>query len=83
MSEHCCNNHNHNHKPSHSKIEQTSDFLRDNHSKAFINIDDTGYNNYIERRQRAKKAFEEKESLKQEVHELKNLVKELMSKLNN
>ena len=83
MSEHCCNNHNHNHKHSHSKIEQTSDFLRDNHTKAFINIDDRGYNNYMERRSRAQKDLQEKEDLKQEVHELKNLVKELISKINN
>jgi hypothetical protein len=77
MSDHCCNNH------SHSKIEQSSDFLRDNHSKAFINIDETGYNNYMNRRQRAQQELEEKENLKQEVHELKHLVKELISKLNN
>ena len=77
MSDHCCNNH------SHSKIEQSSDFLRDNHSKAFINIDETGYNNYMNRRQRAQQELEEKENLKQEVHELKHLVKELISKINN
>ena len=77
MSDHCCNNH------SHSKIEQSSDFLRDNHSKAFINIDETGYNNYMNRRQRAQQELEEKENLKQEVHELKHLVKELILKLNN
>ena len=66
-----------------SKIEQTEDFLRDNYSKAFINIDNIGYNNYIERRKRAQAEKDENENLKQEVHELKNLVKELISKLNN
>ena len=70
-------------KNAYSKIEQTSDFLRDNHSQAFINIDDTGYNNYRERRKRLEAESAEKENLKQEVHELKNLVKELISKLNN
>lgn len=70
-------------KAEYSKIEQTEDFLRDNYSQAFINIDDIGYNNYIERKQRALAEKEEKENLKQEVHELKNLVKELISKLNN
>ena len=70
-------------EPQYSKIEQTEDFLRDNYSKAFINIDDTGYNNYIERRKRAQAEKDEKDNLKQEIHELKNLVKELMSKLNN
>ena len=68
---------------SYSKIEQTTDFLRDNHSKACINIDETGYNNYIERRKRQLNAHKEKEDLKQEVLELKNLVKELISKINN
>ena len=70
-------------KAEYSKIEQTEDFLRDNYSQAFINIDDIGYSNYIERKQRALAEKEEKENLKQEVHELKNLVKELISKLNN
>jgi len=55
--------------------------IRDNHSKAIINTDTEAYEAYIKRKKIILEKDKVTEDLRQEVSELKDLVKELIKKI--
>jgi hypothetical protein len=59
------------------KVKDHPGLVRDPFSKAVINIDENGFNSYIEQRNRMKKQIEAIESNKNEVQQLKEDVAEL------
>ena len=66
-----------------SKIEDNPHLVRDNFSRGIINTDTNAYNNYMQRKELKMKDKLELVSLKNEVTELKNLVKDLINKIGN
>jgi hypothetical protein len=66
-----------------SKIEDNPHLVRDNFSRGIINTDTNAYNNYMQRKESKMKDKLELVSLKNEVTELKNLVKDLINKIGN
>ena len=61
------------------RVEGHKDLYR-NESGAIVNTDSTGYNNYINLRKRRKSEKEEIDRLKNEIDEIKSLLKEITNK---
>lgn len=61
-------------------VEGHSHLGRDPHSNAIVNMDKTGYQAYVEARERNQKRDSEISELKSEINELKDLVRELLEK---
>lgn len=70
-------------KEEYSPVENEPNLVRDNYSKAIINTDITGYEEYMERKKKFLKKEDEIKDLKNEMGELKNLVKTLIDKIGN
>ena len=66
-----------------SIVENQPNLVRDNYSKAIINTDKTAYEEYMNRKKNFLRKEEELNSLKNEVGELKDLVKTLIDKIGN
>tara|TARA_R100001509_G_C4852837_1_gene210685 strand:+ start:977 stop:1189 length:213 start_codon:yes stop_codon:yes gene_type:complete len=64
-----------------SIVEENPNLIRDNHSKAIINTDTEAYEAYIKRKKIILEKDKVTEDLRQEVSELKDLVKELIKKI--
>ena len=64
-----------------TKVEDNADLVRDNYSKAIINTDTDAYNAYMLRKKTKLKEKEEINNLKQEVSEIKDLLKELVNQI--
>jgi hypothetical protein len=64
-----------------SIVEDNPNLIRDNYSKAIINTDTEAYEAYIKRKNIILEKDKETADLKQEVAELKDLVKELINKI--
>lgn len=62
------------------KVEGCPDFYRDPMTNAVINMNANDYDNYMKRRERKKREKEEISSLKNEVSELKSLIRQLIDK---
>lgn len=62
------------------KVKDNPDLVRDPKTKAVINVNKTGYNSYIEQRERMMKSMNEIKSLKEDVAQLKALVSQLLEK---
>jgi hypothetical protein len=56
------------------KVENEPALVRDEYSKAIINTDSSGYNNYVEQRGRLRQQQEKLDLLASEVSELKQIV---------
>lgn len=69
----------------HLKVENNPDLIRDNNSKAILNNNDTELLIYKQKREERRKLFrlqEEHEQLKNDVTEIKNLLRSLLEKHN-
>jgi hypothetical protein len=62
-------------------VEGHSHLGRDSGSNAIINLDQTGYDAYIKAREERKKKDKDLDDLRQEVQELKDLLKVVVSQL--
>ena len=62
------------------KVKDNPDLVRDPKTKAVINVNKTGYNSYIEQRERMMKSMNEIKSLKEDVAQLKALESQLLEK---
>ena len=62
-------------------VEGHSNLGREKNSNAIINMDQTGYDAYIQARERQKLKNKELEELKSEIEELKSLVKGLAKQI--
>jgi hypothetical protein len=60
-------------------VEGHKNLYRDPNSLAIINCDDTEYNNYIRNRQDKARQKKEIEQLKNDVNEIKELLKDLIN----
>jgi|TARA_Y100000992_G_scaffold256000_1_gene189337 uncharacterized coiled-coil DUF342 family protein len=63
------------------KIEDNPNLIRDSYSKAIINTDVEAYEKYLLLKSKLKSDKKEIDSLKNEVSELKDLVKDLINKI--
>ena len=63
------------------KIEDNPNLIRDSYSKAIINTDVEAYEKYLLLKSKLKNDKKEIDSLKNEVSELKDLVKDLINKI--
>ncbi len=63
------------------KIEDNPNLIRDSYSKAIINTDVEAYKKYLMLKKRLHKDKTEMDNLKNEVSELKDLVKNLINKI--
>ena len=61
-------------------VEGHTHLGRDPHSNAIVNMDKTGYQAYVEARERNQKRDTEISDLKSEINELKDLVNQLLEK---
>ena len=61
------------------RVEGHNDLYR-NESGAIVNTDSVGYNNYINLRKRRRSEKEEIDRLKNEIDEIKSLLKEITNK---
>ena len=68
-------------KSKYAKVEGHSELIRDEMSHAIINMDDEAYRLTIRRREMMKSQRNEINTLKQEVTEIKFLLKEMIEKL--
>lgn len=64
-------------------VEGTQNLYRDMSSGAIVNTDNHAYSQYIAQRERRKKEQDEIKNVKEELSEIKKLLKELLSKENN
>lgn len=62
-------------------VEGRSDLIRDTHSRALINIDDSAYSAVLKKKQLSFQKDLEIKTLKNDVCELKDLVQQLIIKL--
>lgn len=60
-------------------VEGHKNLFRNSETGAIINCDDIGYNNYLKARQDKMKQRDEINHLKEEISEIKNLLKELIN----
>ncbi len=63
------------------QIEDNPNLIRDSYSKAIINTDVEAYEKYLLLKSKLKNDKKEIDSLKNEVSELKDLVKDLINKI--
>lgn len=70
-----------------SEIEGNPNLVRDNYSKGIVNVDESGYKSYIENYKRTYSEMKKMKNLENEVFEIKNdlneikdLLKSLLSK---
>ena len=64
-------------------VEGTQNLYRDMSSGAIVSTDNHAYFQYIAQRERRKKEQDEIKNVKEELNEIKKLLKELLSKENN
>lgn len=60
-------------------VEGHTNLYRDENSNAIVNCDDYGYNQYIKMKNEKKRQKEEIDQLKNDVNEIKSMLKELLN----
>jgi|TARA_B100001094_G_scaffold331683_1_gene400863 hypothetical protein len=63
------------------KVKDSNSLYRDEDSGAILNCNDTAYNNYLKLKERKLVEAEEMDKLKDDVDELKDMMKLILSKL--
>lgn len=63
------------------RVEGVSGLYRDPHSKAIINMDQTGYDAYIAQKQANERKRQEQQQMQQEIDDIKNDVSEIKNML--
>lgn len=63
------------------KVKDSNSLYRDEESGAILNCNDTAYNNYLKLKERKLVEAEEMDKLKDDVDELKDMMKLILSKL--
>ena len=63
------------------KVKDSGSLYRDEESGAILNCSDSEYNNYLKLKQQKLKEVSEMDKLKDDVDELKNMMKLILSKL--
>lgn len=64
------------------KVENSTSLYRDSHSNAIINCSDLEYDNYIKIKNKKLNEINEMQQLKNDVDELKDMMKLILEKLN-
>jgi len=64
-------------------VEGNQNLYRDSGSGAIVNTDNQGYSQYIAQRERRKREQDEIKQVKEELNEIKALLRELLSKETN
>ena len=65
------------------KVKDSGSLYRDQESGAILNCSDSEYNNYLKLKQQKIGEQEEMDKLKDDVGELKDMMKQLLEKMNN
>jgi|TARA_B100001248_G_scaffold127250_1_gene95376 hypothetical protein len=63
------------------KVKDSNSLYRDEESGAILNCNDTAYNNYLKMKENKMKEVSEMDKLKDDVDELKDMMKLILSKL--
>ena len=63
------------------KVKDSGSLYRDEESGAILNCNDTAYNNYLKMKENKMKEVSEMDKLKDDVDELKDMMKLILSKL--
>ena len=63
------------------KVKDSNSLYRDEESGAILNCNDTAYNNYLKMKEHKMKEVSEMDKLKDDVDELKDMMKLILSKL--
>tara|TARA_B100000575_G_scaffold55355_1_gene41585 strand:- start:1081 stop:1290 length:210 start_codon:yes stop_codon:yes gene_type:complete len=63
------------------KVKDSSSLYRDEESGAILNCNDTAYDNYLKMKENKLKEVSEMDKLKDDVDELKDMMKLILSKL--
>ena len=63
------------------KVKDSNSLYRDEESGAILNCNDTAYNNYLKMKENKMREVSEMDKLKDDVDELKNMMKLILSKL--
>ena len=63
------------------KVKDSGSLYRDEESGAILNCSDSEYNNYLKLKQQKLKEVSERDKLKDDVDELKDMMKLILSKL--
>ena len=63
------------------KVKDSNSLYRDEESGAILNCNDTAYNNYLKMKDNKMKEVNEMDKLKDDVDELKDMMKLILSKL--
>ena len=63
------------------KVKDSPSLYRDEESGAILNCNDTAYNNYLKMKENKMKEVSEMDKLKDDVDELKDMMKLILSKL--
>ena len=63
------------------KVKDSNSLYRDEESGAILNCNDTAYNNYLKMKENKMKEVNEMDKLKDDVDELKDMMKLILSKL--
>jgi|TARA_B100000427_G_scaffold301643_1_gene284946 hypothetical protein len=63
------------------KVKDSNSLYRDEESGAILNCNDTAYNNYLKMKENKMREVSEMDKLKDDVDELKDMMKLILSKL--
>ena len=63
------------------KVKDSNSLYRDEESGAILNCNDTAYNNYLKMKENKMRELSEMDKLKDDVDELKGMMKLILSKL--
>ena len=63
------------------KVKDSNSLYRDEESGAILNCNDTAYNNYLKMKENKMKEVSEMDKLKDDVDELKDMMKLILSKV--
>jgi len=65
------------------RVDGTQNLYRDMSSGAIVNTDSQAYSQYVSQRERRKREQDEIKNIKEELNDIKQLLRELLSKENN
>jgi len=65
------------------RVEGDQNLYRDASSGAIVNTDSQAYSQYVSQRERRKREQDEIKNIKEELNDIKQLLRELLSKENN
>lgn len=63
------------------RVEGHSNLYRDEKTGAIINMDNVGYQNYLNSSKNAKKEKEELNNMKKDIEDIKDVLKEILGRL--